>query len=150
LQWPTKRNVNDLLREVLLSYRLLFGQTKASRKKFRSLQPFRGLHRSLHDSLLAEICGRRFFNVLPWTEERDEYDLAEDFPILGVRISVLHKHIARGSARGWRQIWRKQQFSEQWYTFWAVIVIGGLGLLLAVIQVILQGLQLAATYESMD
>ena len=60
--WATHDEVNDLLRETLLSYRLLFGQNKASRQLFRSLTPFEDLPNECSDYSLSALCYRKQSN----------------------------------------------------------------------------------------
>ncbi|GFF48985.1 hypothetical protein IFM58399_08442 [Aspergillus lentulus] len=50
---------------------------------------------------------------------------------------------ARATPRKWVQLWRDNRDSAHWLTFWAVIVFGALGTLLALLQVILQAVQIA-------
>jgi hypothetical protein len=49
IQWATADEVTQMLRETVLSYRLLFGQNKASRNLFRRLAPFHGIPREGQD-----------------------------------------------------------------------------------------------------
>jgi hypothetical protein len=58
-QWATESEIDCLVNEILLSYRLLFGQTKKSRALFRSLDPFRDVPRAVADPLLPVLCGKR-------------------------------------------------------------------------------------------
>ena len=56
--WGTAEDVTGLLRETLLSYRLLFGQSKAARRLFlKELTPFAGVPTEGQDPLLASLCG---------------------------------------------------------------------------------------------
>ncbi|KAF4238261.1 hypothetical protein CNMCM6457_010282 [Aspergillus fumigatiaffinis] len=141
-QWATESEVGCLLNEILLSYRLLFGQTKKSRALFRSLDPFRNVPRAVADPLLPVLCGKRSCHgLLPL--DTTEYYLPRDFPVLRYRLSVLQDHLARATPRKWVQLWHDNRDSAHWLTFWAVIVFGALGTLLALLQVILQAVQVA-------
>ncbi|KAI9841902.1 MAG: hypothetical protein M1837_000288 [Sclerophora amabilis] len=146
--WASKDEVSQFLREVLLSYRLLFGQSKMSRNMFRTLHPFCNVKREGHDHLLARLCGRkRVEDDFTHIVERDSYRLNRDFPILRSKIVVLHRQLSNMKPRGLRQLWRDTRDSVQWFTFWAVLVIGGLGVVLSVIQVGLQAAQLAGVNQ---
>jgi hypothetical protein len=46
------------------------------------------------------------------------------------------QHMTNLKPQGWKD-------SAQWYTFWAIIVLGGSGIALAFIRVVLQAAQLA-------
>jgi hypothetical protein len=134
-------DVTQLLHEILLSYRLLFGQDKKSRRLFQSMEVFKG--ESYEDYLLAELCDSKTLALPTLCKEREFYRLSRDFPILRSRIAVLQQQMTNLKPRGWREIWNDKRDSAQWYTFWAVIVFGGSGIVLAFIQTVLQALQLA-------
>ena len=140
-QWAADIDVDSMLREILLSYRLLFGQSKKSRALFRSVDPFSGRPKSDRDQVLPMLCGKKSCPALD-LHERETYYLPEDFPVLRYRISVLQTHLSRSVPRTWSQLWRDKRDSAHWLTFWAVIAYGALGILLALIQVILQFVQI--------
>jgi hypothetical protein len=106
------------------------------------MSPFEGLHIEGHDSLLPLLCGCKCFDYSTFVQDQEFYRLRRDFPILRSRIASLHQHMSKMKPRGWREIWRDKRDSAQWFTFWAVIFIGGSGILLSFIQVVLQVAQL--------
>jgi hypothetical protein len=53
--WTDQEDVTKLLQQILLSYRLLFGQNKKSREVFRSLRPFKGIATEGHDRFLSAV-----------------------------------------------------------------------------------------------
>ncbi|KAF2177995.1 hypothetical protein K469DRAFT_806035 [Zopfia rhizophila CBS 207.26] len=140
--WATHEDVNDLLRETLLSYRLLFGQNKASRRLFRSLNPFEDLPEGCKDRSLSELCGKKQSNFATWLREPDFYVLSKDFPILRSRLAVLAHYFSNKRPRTWKELWNDKRDSASWFTFWAVLIIGGIGIILAFMQVILQIVQI--------
>lgn len=143
--WATAREVNDMLFEVLTSYRLLFGQHKASRQWFRKQLPFAGTSYAKGDEVLMSLCGRKQPKIddLGFAlADRTSYDLQCDFPILRSRLAVLLQHLASKKPRTWGELWKDKRDSASWLTFWAVIIIGGAGILLAFIQVVLQIVQI--------
>ena len=139
--WATVDEVNDLLQEVLLSFRLLFGQDKTSRKHFRETHPFDGTPEKYRDEVLMSLCGRKQCSPNYGLRERDIYDLQHDFPILRSRIAVLMNHFSNIRPRTWRELWDDKRDSASWYTFWLVLIIGGVGILLAFLQVVFQIVQ---------
>jgi hypothetical protein len=151
-QWATEAEINQFLAEVLLSYRLLFGQTKGSRALFRSIDPFlrsKGQKRSLKDPLLSRMCGERSLDALLVglrqnleLVEKDTYYLPRDFPILRYRFVVLQRQLSTSAPRTWVQLWRDKRNSAQWMTFWAVIAFGAFGSLMAFLQVLMQAVQI--------
>jgi hypothetical protein len=142
-EWASESDVTQLLQEILLSYRLMFGQSRDARRLFRSMDPFEGLPTEGHDSLLPLLCGRKSLDCSAFAQEKEFYRPHRDFPILRSRIATLHQQMSKMKPRGWGELWRDKRDSAQWFTFWAVIIIGGSGILLSLIQVLLQAAQLA-------
>ena len=144
-QWISSDDITAFLREVLSSYRLLFGQSKEGRQYFRQTvhsQAFEDIPPEGQDPLLTILCGRKTIDFSAHGKDRTLYRLARDFPMLRCRIAVLKKLLDTSKPRGWKELWRDKRDSAQWVTFWAVIVIGGAGLLLSFMQVVLALLQL--------
>lgn len=147
--WGAAEDVTGLLEEILLSYRLLFGQSKASRRLFlKELRPFAGVPTEGQDPLLTSLCGLK---KLPkrWEVrgESAEYDLSEDFPHLRNRLVRLVGLTAEKKPRTLREMWFDKRDSASWMTFWTVLIIGSLGLLLSFVQTVLQILQYVAALE---
>jgi hypothetical protein len=142
-QWATKADVAHMLQEIILSYRLLFGQNKASRQLFQTLTPFENIPENGKDTFLEQLCGRKQYQSNPNgpKQERETYDLSHDFPILRSRLLPLLRHLASKKPRTWKQLWEDKRDSASWLTFWAVIIIGGMGLILAMLQTVLQIVQ---------
>ncbi|KAF1955968.1 hypothetical protein CC80DRAFT_473977 [Byssothecium circinans] len=141
--WATHEDVNDLLQETILSYRLLFGQNKASRRLFRSLNPFEDLPEGCEDRGLSELCSRKQSNFAMNPRELNSYGLSKNFPILRSRLAVLAHHFSTKRPRTWKELWNDRRDSASWFTFWAVLIIGGIGIILAFMQVILQIVQIS-------
>lgn len=147
---------------MLLSYRVLFGQSEKARRLFRKseihkIPKFNGVY----DPLLTTLCGKpssRAMKSLPselWIEtwrdfaghllEQEIYSADTDFPVLGARLLELQAFNSSQKANRIWDIWRDRRNPLQWYTFWAVIIIGGLTLIISVVQTTLSGAQLAAS-----
>jgi hypothetical protein len=146
MPWAIEEDVTGLLREILLSYRLIFGQNKRSRAIFRALQPFAPLASQSHDQLLAQLCGRKRLSGLttcPGAElvEREEYDLAGDFPHLRSRLARLSGYAASKKPRSIRQLWGDRRDSTAWLALWSVLVFGSVSVVLALLQAVFQILQ---------
>lgn len=146
--WATPQDVTELLEEAVLSYRLLFGQHPRSRKLFRKLRPFKDVPLEGRDDFLSDLCGEKAIDPSLGIGERDSYELARDFPHLRTRLFRLSTYLNERKPRRWRELWLDNRDSASWLTFWAVILIGGMGLLLAFIQVVLQIAQLAISLRS--
>jgi hypothetical protein len=148
--WGTREDVSRLLEEILLSYRLLCGQDVKSRRLFQKLSPYQDTPSSLRDDLLAPLCTSKGPITSLALKQRGSYDLARDFPHLRARIVRLHSYLNQRKPRSWSELWVDNRDSASWLTFWAVIIIGGVGLLLAFIQVVLQVIQVAYQLQHPD
>ncbi len=141
--WADQEDVTKLLQQVLLSYRLLFGQTKKSREVFRSLRPFARIPPDGHDEFLTQLCGRKrppdgcAAEIL----ERDEYDLVDDFPYLRSKLVRLSSYASGKRPQSIMQLWADRRNSPAWLAFWSVLLFGSIGLFLALVQTLFQILQ---------
>jgi hypothetical protein len=105
---------------------------------------------NLRDDLLVRLCTSKASQAPFELIQRDAYELARDFPHLRTRLVRLTNYLNQRKPRSWAELWVDNRDSASWLTFWAVIVIGGIGLLLAFIQVILQIIQLAFQLKHPD
>ncbi|KAI9668930.1 MAG: hypothetical protein M1829_005242 [Trizodia sp. TS-e1964] len=140
----------QLSQEILMSYRLLFGQSHASRGLGKTLlREMEG--QADYDRLLVGLCTQprssgvvkklpnSFWPVSCRTfddnlQELDSYTLHDDFPMLGSRLAALQEFNLRQQPSKLRDLWRDRRNPLQWYTFWAVLVVGGLSILLGILQ----------------
>lgn len=65
-------------------------------------------------------------------EERESYDLARDFPMYRSRLVALSQCVSQQAPRTWKDLWRDKRDSAGWFTFWAVLFMGGLGSLVGI------------------
>lgn len=139
--WASEKDVTELLREILLSYRLLFGQNRRSRSLFRRLQPFADIPHEGHDQFLSLICSMKKSNCPITLIEREEYDVAGDFPHLRSRIVQLNSYASSKKPRSILQLWRDKRDSTAWIAFWSVLILGSVSIFLGVVQAVFQILQ---------
>lgn len=149
-----------MLKEVLLSYRIIFGQDNRSRKLFQASERKNIVGFVKHyDTLLDTLCGRGAgsnLNALGpfiWpsaccdTEgrllEQDVYNVNIDMPIFGARLFELESFSLHQQPSSKRDLWRDRRNPLQWYTFWAVLIIGGLSLIIGILQLLVAIAQLA-------
>jgi hypothetical protein len=139
-----EKDIEKLLQEVLLSYRLLFGQSARARRLFRrmmsggSAPPF-----PQPDTLLALLCASKNPNCggdesIP--EDRTVYFAHRDFCVLRERIELLAKELEQVRPRSMGDLVRDNRDKLQYWTFWLVSIIGGISVLLSLAQVILQAI----------
>ena len=151
----------DFLRDMLLSYRLIFGMNAKSRKAFRAgVQNWH--HDGLHDGPIsgqrvfemdpllrllctdsgqsAELC--QLLNLLDGEETSSRY-ACEDFPFLGNRLLQLQRFIEGHRATTWRLLWDNRTDARNWWVVWtafAVLLIGGGTIVLQFWQLVFQAL----------
>ena len=144
-QWANANEVTGFFHETILSYRLLFGQNKKARRLYRRLKPFKHLLAEGCDKFLDSLCGQGQLRVPSEfkfvVREREDYDLAYDFPVLGPRLAVLAKILSEKKPQTWKELWNDKRDSASWLTLWAVLIFGILGTILALLQVIFQMIQ---------
>ena len=139
------------LREVLLSYRILFGNDSKSRKLFRTKERHQLQQTGSYDQGLDDLCGRdtarsRARNHVSLHVD-SVYNAAFDFPHLGTRLLKLHTYSVAQNPSKLKELWDDRRNPLQWFTFWAVIFVGGISILLGVIQTGLSIGQLVVTMQ---
>jgi hypothetical protein len=157
-----------LHREVLLTYRLLFGQSSQSRELAQNLLSMLKKSSQEVDPFLETLCtvsqSRSLFKKLfrnndtrslptklfPASTidargtfiESGSYSAQLDFPIFGRRLLALQNHNLRQQPNRVRDLWRDRRNPLQWYTFWAVIWVGGISIILSALQLAVSSAQL--------
>ncbi|KID91918.1 hypothetical protein MGU_00829 [Metarhizium guizhouense ARSEF 977] len=139
--WARERDIPELLQEILLSYRLLFGQSGRSRNLFRKLRPFQGIPNEGHDKFLSSICGMKKFKCPIKLIERKEYDLSGDFSHFRSRMVQLNSYTSSKKPRSIFQLWRDKRGSIAWIALWSVLIFSLVSILLGVVQAVFQILQ---------
>ncbi|KAI0104455.1 hypothetical protein F4814DRAFT_89835 [Daldinia grandis] len=129
------------LAEVLLSYRLLFGQHSRSRKQFRTHEVENAKWNGTLDPLLDVLCGDRDLDdstrIAELLHERNAYNVQDSFPHLGLRLTELADYISRQEPNGFLQAWNDQRNPERLLTLRAAIGIGLATVILGILQVLL-------------
>jgi hypothetical protein len=156
----------DYFKEVLLTYRLLFGQDKRSWKRFaedysnqdifcsrnplsspttiRNNKPF--------DPLLYRLCAhshlyQEFYDEISGGRAKNVYLATSDFPFLSHRLLALQEYVAEENPDSLNALWYDRRDILRWYTFWAVVIVGGASIVLSLIQIILGAAQVAGSYQ---
>ena len=137
-------------REIIQSYRILFGQDRHSWKAFAKNPPrFQADHGE--DPLLPRLCGSEWIKLAIY-EDVDAYDAKnvysarEDFPYFGDRLSKLQDFAVTQSPNNWRTVWWDRRDVTRFWTLWAVMVFGGASIVIGIVQVILAVAQVTAAY----
>lgn len=151
----------DFLRDMMLSYRLLFGMDAKSRQIFRAESanweqdslcdgPFSGRRMYDVDPLLWILCTekgtspalKQLLGLLDGEETSPRYSF-EDFPFLGARFLQLQTFIEGHKPTTWSVLWNDRTDARNWWAMWtagAVLLIGGGTLLLQLGQLVFQAM----------
>jgi hypothetical protein len=152
----------QLHQEILMSYRLLFGQEAGSRQLVKaSLRALKEERPHDYDSFLDMVCAQKLgrkvrslpLSLWPVTcrsfeghlQEESAYSSQDDFPMIGARLAKLQEFTLRQQPSRLRDLWRDRRNPLQWYTFWAVLIIGGLSILLSLLQLLVGVAQVVLT-----
>ena len=140
--FPTKEDISQFLREVLLSYRLLFGQATSSRRYFRYIRP-KSNNMLEVDHVLRILCTSKklkgsYYNI---PEDQSIYVSSRDFPMLYDRLVPIARELQATKPNSMMDILRDRRDKLQYWTFLLVAVVGGISIILSFIQVVLQGIE---------
>jgi hypothetical protein len=141
-------DIANFLGEVLLSFRLLFGQSPKSRKLFRHIVGLAEAPFPQPDTLLPYLCSEKELLVTGPEEiwmpkDRRVYYAARDFPVLYERIELLSKELNGVKPKSMGDLLRDRRDTLQFWTFWLVAAVGGASVGLSLLQIILQSIQIA-------
>jgi hypothetical protein len=177
------REPASLYREILLSYRLLFGQSSKSRKLIHQLldrprncseahssqeagdtredqvdpflkvvctSPLRSgwsflgleLGKSSKPCIQGDLFPSSTLNKDKELVESDTYSAQDEFPTFGARLLTLQRYNMRRQPSRFTDLWRDRRNRLQWFTFWAVLWVGGAGIILALLQFVVSVVQM--------
>ncbi|KAF2753268.1 hypothetical protein EJ05DRAFT_480299 [Pseudovirgaria hyperparasitica] len=140
------------LSEVLLSYRLLFGQHFPSRQLYRRKERKGAKFEGSIDPLLDTLCGDKDINDFDGTKalirERGVYNARINFPHLGARLLELENYSINQRPRNLSEVWNDERDPERLLTFRAVLVVGALSILLSFVQVLVGIAQIVMSSRS--
>jgi len=133
MQQSERDTTGEFFREVLLSYRLIFGQRSRSWKAFNNAASEWNKCwdcttelTSEADPMLKVLCGQNW-------EAPDAYDIYQDvhaedaaeyyypdanFPYFGKRILEVQHYVKMHNPRSWSELWWDRSNVTQWWTFW--------------------------------
>lgn len=131
-------STEHLANEILDSYSILFDCERKSRTIYSAMREKSAFSNGIGDPLLDELCGyhRPRWSISDLAPPRAAMDASLCFPILSTRLLKLQTYMDGQGARGLRALHRDRRDSYQWWTFWAVIWLGGLNLVFAFTQTI--------------
>ena len=152
---PDGFTVGRYLREILLSYSLLFRFDSHAQKTYHNIERIRAGKDGHRDPLLDELCMGRdahtSLRLLYWltTPVKESFDAASDFPILSSRLWRVQKHIESIQPNRISSLWRDKRDIMRWYTFWAVVILGSFNILIAMVQAALSAAQVKLAMKAL-
>ncbi|KAL8836425.1 MAG: hypothetical protein Q9170_002913 [Blastenia crenularia] len=142
---------NSMHREVLLSYRLLFGQHKVSRDLFNKRENIQASSEGIMDPLLVRLCGRAENAKSLFQDnsvaEQACYDTETEFPFFGPQLVHLQKYACAGKTRRFVDVWYDRRDPAQWLLVWVVVILGSLSLVLSFFQLLVAIIQTSMTVK---
>jgi hypothetical protein len=146
-----------LNQEVLLSYRLLFGQDSRSRSLFDKITK----SYSTIDPLLKTLCtkgiGKHIYRlpIQYWPQacrrlshgnqrlqEQSTYNLNTDFPMLADHLAELQDYMRIQKPSRKRDLWRDRRNKGEWLASWPVLIFAALAIVLSFLQLLVAFAQL--------
>ena len=79
---------------------------------------------------------------------RDIFTQEADFPIFAARLHILQEYVRNQPRSGMKAVWHDRKDMKDWYTFWAVIAFGSIGVVIGICQIVLQAVQTAWTIKA--
>ncbi|KUJ20455.1 uncharacterized protein LY89DRAFT_771366 [Mollisia scopiformis] len=133
------------MKEIILSYALLFHDWRLARKIQRREERNRASTTTMSgiakvDPWLDKLCGMDLPNSIfssMWSEHgiRETYDANSQFLILSGRLKIIHDYVEGIQPSRFSSLCNDKRDLRLWYTVWAVLIVGGIGLILSAAQV---------------
>ncbi|KAI1276949.1 hypothetical protein F5Y07DRAFT_118024 [Xylaria sp. FL0933] len=159
---PDLSRSKSLNQEIILSYRLLFGQDSMSRPIFKQMSA----SQRLEDPLLSLLCtkgvGKHIYSLPShyWPaacryhmdaggrlREQSTYSLNTDFPLLADRLEIMQTYMNSQKASRKRDMYRDRRNAGEWLASWPVLMLALVALLLSFLQLVVGAVQLAYTIK---
>jgi hypothetical protein len=140
---PEAFTTGRFIQEILLSYKLIFADDSKARRIWQSQEKEKAAQAAggVCDPALSRICGETFSSHA--YASRQSYSAEDDFPIYGERLRALQNDVLDLHPNRLSSLWNDRRDVLRWYTFFAVLGIGSIGVALGIIQAVLSGIQTA-------
>ncbi len=147
-----------LHREILLSLRFILGGTRKSRKLAKKLA-LPSLPAEARDAAFDELLEGNLDRMLiassadPRSKKLIEQDFLTpwiDFPLLGERMLQIQRYNEQQRPTSTKSMIRDKRNPAQWYTLWAVLLLGGIGVILSLLQLAVSIAQLVVSLPARD
>ncbi|KAB5583447.1 hypothetical protein GE09DRAFT_1078943 [Coniochaeta sp. 2T2.1] len=152
--WSRSTSLNQ---EIMLSYRLLFGQDSRSRPIFKEMKESHGLTDPLLSVLCIKGAGKRIYSLPSYywpvacrhrmekegrLREQSSYSLNTDFPLLADRLEILQTYMNNQKSYRKRDMYRDRRNAGEWLASWPVLILALLAIFLSFLQLVVATLQL--------
>jgi len=125
-------HTNEIFKEILRSYRLIFGQDERSWKAFLSTIPTSSEQQALAESswssdpLLYVLCGKscmsdesqRIYDDIDADEPANYYNPQSEFPFFGNRLLELQQFVKQHQPQTVRSLLNDRRDVAAWWTLW--------------------------------
>lgn len=78
----------------------------------------------------------------------DGMEKYSSYPIFGQRLRELHQYMEKQRPKNLRQLWKDRRDTVGFWAFWAVVAVGGLSILLALISIAISSAQVVAGFRA--
>lgn len=140
------------MKEIILSYGLLFADDRRSRILYKKEERARAAISFANgtDHLLDQFCGLNLStSIFSFGQPvRETYNADTDFPIFAGRLLAIQGYMSGIEPSRIQSLWRDRRDLRLWYTIWAVIIMGGIGIIQSTVQIILSAAQVGLATES--
>lgn len=141
----------NMMQEIMLSFHLLFRDDRRAYKIFQRQERAKAITSGITNRWLDELSGAtRSTSMFSWGSPiRETYSAKSDFPIFARRLHRVQEYVAGIQPNRISSLWRDRRDLQRWYTIWAVLIIGGVSVLLAIAQIWLSAAQVGIASEAL-
>ncbi|KAG4441815.1 hypothetical protein IFR05_002679 [Cadophora sp. M221] len=149
-----KDDAGDYFKEIILSYCLMFGQQKSNLGGSVVTETIWNSPGERDPDPLLDILCRpnwdgddlaNFLDEIDATIPMDDFSATKVFKFHGPRLLIIQRAIQSYQPDGIGSLWHDTRDAYKWWTLWAVLAMGGIAIILGLIQVVLQACQLYFT-----
>ena len=152
-----KHNAGRYYKEIIETYRVIFGQDKSSFKLYHSSKARQALlHDPEHDGqdeLLEKICGREWTKQAVYSDieagpAKVVYSAQTDFPHFSERLMALQDFVLTQCPNNWKTLYWDRRDIARFWTLWAVIIFGSLSLFMSILQIGIGAAQIGVSFKT--
>lgn len=144
----------DYFQELIATYRVIFGQSEDSQNLFISNYGRKWNMKQLQagwDPLLSRLCAydwtqEQVYDDLNTSNVKTVYSAQVDFPFFGQKLVTIQEYVLTQVPNNILSLWRDRRDVSRFWTLWAVMVFGGIGIFLGILQVGLSAAQVLGTF----